>query len=215
MFSPSNPKLIRSVKFLVDLLFWLLVGAGLFLVLWSALAPWLLKTENIVLSASVPVAIGLGDEPRIGVEVAGSAAKGINAAYVEQAQGTLRLEMTTWYYILISNLAKLITAVGLAYVFHLLGAILKSTLDGDPFSPENCTLVRRVGIWVLVVALLRAAVDYFAASAILNWLAITSPPLSPPSPFNAEVILFSLLILVLAQVWGYGLELERDRALTI
>jgi hypothetical protein len=215
MFTPLNPKLTRFVKFVVDLIFWLLVGAGVILVLWIALTPLLLNTTDILISASVPVAIGLGDEPQLGVEVAGSAAKGIQNAFVDQAQGTLRLETTNWHYILTSNLAKLLTAIGLAYTFHLLRAILRSTLNGDPFSPDNCTRVRRVGYLVLLVTLFRAVVEYLAADIILNQLAVTTPPLSTPSPFNAEVILVSLLILVLAQIWSYGLELERDRALTV
>lgn len=35
------------------------------------------------------------------------------------------------------------------------------------------------------------------------------------SLFNIEFILVSLLILLLAQVWSYGLELKRDQELTI
>jgi hypothetical protein len=215
MFTPQNPKLSRFVKFVVDLIFWLLVGAGIFLVLWIVLTPLLVYAVDIPITASVPVAIGLGDEPQFGIEVVGSNAKGIRNAFVDQAQGTLRLETTNWRYILTSNLAKLITAIGLAYTFYLLRAILRSIIEGDPFSPENCSRVRRVGYLVLLVALLRATVEYFAANEILNQLAVTNPPLSTPSPFNAEILLVSLLILVLAQVWSYGLELEHDRALTV
>lgn len=215
MFTPSNPKLTRFVKFLVDLLFWLLAGASVLLLLWIALSPLLFMMTDIAFTASVPVAIGVGEEPRFDVEVAEPAVKGIRAAFVDEAQGTLRLETTNWRYVLTSNLAKLITAIGLAYAFYLLRAILQATIDGDPFSAENCTRVRRLGYLVLLVALISAAVDYIAANNMLSQLMLTNPALSPPSPFNAEVILVSLLILVLAQVWSYGLELERDRALTI
>jgi hypothetical protein len=75
--------------------------------------------------------------------------------------------------------------------------------------------MRRIGYSVLIVAFVKAAAEYFAASEILNQLTITRPALSLPSPFDAEVILASLLILVLAQVWSYGLDLEREKALTI
>jgi hypothetical protein len=72
-----------------------------------------------------------------------------------------------------------------------------------------------MGLAVLFVRFLRPTVEYFAARAILNQLTIVEPPLSLPSPFQSEVILASLLILILAQVWSYGLEIERDRSLTI
>jgi hypothetical protein len=171
-------------------------------------------TGTAILS-SVPVAIGTGTDPRIEVEVAGAEAKDIQTAYVDQAQGTLRLDTTDWYLIFISNLAKLLTAIGLTYVIYLLRSLIKAILQGDVFTEENVMLMRRTGYLVLIVAFVKAAAEYFAAYEILRQLTIVKPPLSLPSPFQSEVILASLLILVLAQVWSYGLELERERALTI
>jgi hypothetical protein len=174
-----------------------------------------LRISDIVITSSVPVAIGSGEEPRFEVEVAGAETKGIRYAFVDGAQGTLRLETTDWYLTFISNLAKLLTAIGLAYVIFLLRAFVISILQGDIFTQENVVRMRRIGYSVLIVAFVKAAAEYFAASEILNQLTITRPALSLPSPFDAEVILASLLILVLAQVWSYGLDLEREKALTI
>jgi hypothetical protein len=215
MSTTQNQKLPRIVKTLLDIIFGLLVVVCVFLVLWIAFSPLILNISDITITSSVPVAIGSGDEPQFEVEIAGAEAKGIQAAFVDEAQGTLRLETTDWYFIFISNLAKLLTAIGLAYVVYLLRAVLKALLEGDVFTQENEVLIRRIGYAVLIVALVRAAAEYLAAYEILKQLTITRPALSLPSPFEAEVILASLLILVLAQVWSYGLELERDRALTI
>lgn len=215
MSTTRNLKLTRFVKVLLDIIFWVLVFASAFLVLWIMISPIVLKMTDIVITSSVPVAIGLGDEPQLAVEVAGAEAKGVQAAYVEGAQGTLRLETSNWSMILISNLAKLISAIGLAYVVYLLRTVLQSILEGDPFAPVNTVLIRRIGYMVLLVGFLKAAVEYFAAWEILNQLKVVAPPLSLPSPFEAELILASLLILVLAQVWSYGLDLEREKALTI
>jgi hypothetical protein len=215
MSTTQNQKLPRIVKTLLDIIFGLLVVVCVFLVLWIAFSPLILNISDITITSSVPVAIGSGDEPQFEVEIAGAEAKGIQAAFVDEAQGTLRLETTDWYFIFISNLAKLLTAIGLAYVVYLLRAVLKALLKGDVFTQENMVLIRRIGYAVLIVALVRAAAEYLAAYEILKQLTITRPALSLPSPFEAEVILASLLILVLAQVWSYGLELERDRALTI
>jgi hypothetical protein len=215
MSTTQNLKLTRAVKVILDFIFWLLVIASIFLALYIAVSPLIFKVSDIPYSASVPVAIGIGDEPQFDVQVAGAAGKGINAAYVEGAQGTLRLETTNWYYFLVSNLAKLLTAIGLAYVLYLLRKVLGTILGGDPFATQNVTDIRRIGYLVLVVGFLRALFEYTAAWEILRQLTITNPPLSLPSPFNAEVILASLLILVLAQVWSYGYQLERDQALTV
>jgi hypothetical protein len=58
-------------------------------------------------------------------------------------------------------------------------------------------------------------VQYIAANEILNRLPAALPALQPGPTFNAELILGSLLILLLAHIWSYGLDLERDRSLTI
>lgn len=49
----------------------------------------------------------------------------------------------------------------------------------------------------------------------LAHIASTIPPLSPPLFFRSEVLLSGLLVLVLAQVWVYGMGIEREQALTI
>lgn len=210
-----NSRLPRIVKVILDILFWLLVGATVFLVLWIAFSPFILRVSNIPIMSSVPVAIGSGMEPRFEVEVAGAEARGIRAAYVDEAQGTLRLETTDWYLIFVSNLGKLLIALGLLYVINLLRSVLQTMLQGEVFTQENALKIRRIGYAVLIVGFMQAVVEYFAAREVLRQLTITNPPLSLPSPFEAVLILASLLILVLAQVWSYGLELERERALTI
>ncbi len=39
--------------------------------------------------------------------------------------------------------------------------------------------------------------------------------LEPGPTFHGELLLLSLLILLLAQIWSYGWEIEHERALTI
>jgi hypothetical protein len=211
----QNTRLLRAVKTILDVIYYLLLGACIFLVLWIAVSPVILKGSDSVISASVPVAIGSGEEPRFDVQVAGAAAQGIRAAFVDEAQGTLRLETHSWGLVAVSNLAKLLTAIGLAYVFYLLRRVLQAITQGDTFTQQNAEHIRRIGYLVLLVGFLRPTVEYLAAYAVLRQLMIVEPALSLPSPFKAEVILGSLLILVLAQVWSYGLELEREQALTI
>lgn len=215
MSTNNNQGLIRITKIVVDVIYFLLLGASIFLAIWVLLAPIIAMVLDIPITASVLVAIGAGPEPQFPVELAGSSTQDINGAFMDETQGTLRLETTNWAFLAISNLAKLLTAIGLNYVFYQLGAILHAIKSGDPFGRGNVTRMRRMGWAVLIVGFLRPAIDYFAAWLILKQLTILAPPLRLPSPFQSEVILVSFLILILAQVWSYGLEIERDRALTI
>jgi hypothetical protein len=163
----------------------------------------------------VPVRIGTGEEPQFIATFTGSPNEVIEAAFVEEAEGTLRLETNSTLLILIANAAKLVTSIGLAYVFYLLRAVVQAILDGVPFTAENSRRIRRLGYAVLLVGLVQHAVQYIAANEILNRLPTAVPAFQPGPTFNTELILVSLLILLLAHIWSYGLDLERDRALTI
>ena len=214
MSAQTNPKLQRFVKTFLDIIFGLLVFVSIALVILIVLSPVMMKGVNIPLTASVLVGIGSIEEQRFDVQIANAGPKGINNAFVDQAQGNLRLETFNWNYIFLSYFGKLLISLGLTYSFYLLRAVLIDIIRGDPFSSENIFRIRQIGYMVLLLGFLRPAVEYIAANQVIKGLQ-TSPPLTLPAPFNAEFILFSLLILLLAQVWSYGFELQRDQELTV
>lgn len=207
--------LARIVKKLLDIIFGLLIFACVGLVLWTMFSPLIMGEESTLGTASISVKIGTGDEPQFDVTFAAPTKDAIRAAFVEEAEGVLRLETSSFLLILIANAAKVVAAIGLAYVLYLLRAIVQAILDGDPFAEKNSQRLRRLGYAVLAVGILRPTVDYIAAMEILNRLPEVVPSLSPGPTFDAEVLLATLLILLLAHIWSYGLQLERDQALTI
>jgi hypothetical protein len=208
-----NIKLARVVKVLLDLIFGTLVIAMGLLIIWIFISPLLLERFDVPGTASLPVAIG--SDSQFDVNFSNSPQNEIRNAYVEEAQGILRIETTSWIIVFFSNAAQLLTGIGIAIVVNLLRLFIKDTLNGEPFKPENGNRIRKIGYLVLAMGFLRPFTEYVAANEILNRLPVAHPIVSPPSPFKVEMILVSLLILVLAQVWSYGWELERDRALTI
>jgi len=215
MSTAKNLQLIRLVKKFLDIIFGLLIFACAGLVLWIALSPLIFSQSELLGTASVPVRIGTGADPQFEVTFTNPTKDAINAAFVEEAEGTLRLETSSFLLILIANTAKVVTGIGLAYVFYLLRAIVQPILDGNPFTAETTHLIKRLGHVVLLVGILRPVVEYMAAAEILSRLPTAVPAINPGPTFDAEVILLSLLILILAHVWSYGLDLERERALTI
>jgi hypothetical protein len=68
---------------------------------------------------------------------------------------------------------------------------------------------------VLGIAFLGPAVQYLAATEILSRLPNAVPALNAGPTFDTAMLLGALFILLLAHIWGYGLQLERDRELTI
>jgi len=209
MSTTKNLRLARIVKKLLDIIFGLLVFVCIVLVIWIALTPLLASDSGSIGTASVPVRISTG------VMFSDKPAEGINAAFVEEAEGVLRLETRSFNLVLLANGAKLIAAIGLTYVFYLLRSLAKAVLEGEPFTSKTSLAMRRLGYTVLIVGILKPAVEYLASVAVLSRLPSSSPPLNPGPSFNNEVILATLLILLLAHIWSYALDLEQERALTI
>lgn len=214
MSAQTNSKLPRFVKSLLDFIHGLLVITCILLVLLMGLAPLIMKYSGAVFTASVPVGLGSGEEYRFNVQVTDAETKGVRSASVSEAGGILRLETDNWVFLFYGYFRQLLLALGLLYIFRLLRAVLQDILQGDPFSTDNSVRIRRLGYAVLLLAFLIPTIEYITASEILRRLHI-QPALSLPSLFDAGYILLSLLTLVLAQVWSYGLELKRDQALTI
>jgi hypothetical protein len=214
MSAQTNIKFIRFVKGLLDLIHGLLIIACVLLVLFIVIAPLIMSNTEAVFTASVPVGLGSGEDYRFDVQVADAQTKGIRAASVSEAGGVLRLETDNWVYLFYGYLRQFLLALGLLYIFRSLRAVLKDIIQGDPFSADNSARIRKLGYAVLLLAFLLPSIEYVTANEILRGLQI-QPTLSRPSLFDAGYILTSLLILVLAQVWSYGLELKRDQALTI
>lgn len=215
MSTKKDLKFIRFVKRLLDFIFGALIVASVGLLIWIALMPLIVGRSGSLGTASVPVRIGVGDQPRFEVVFTAPTEDAIESAVVEEAEGTLRLETSTVWLIRIANSAKLLAGIGLAYIFYLLRAIVQSILDGQPFAVASGRRLRRLAYTVLIVGILRPLFEYIAAAEVLSRLPSSVPQLNPGPTFNSELLLATLLILLLAHIWSYGLELERERALTI
>jgi hypothetical protein len=208
-------RLGRIVKTVLDILFGLSIVACVGLILWVVVAPLVLNQSEGWGTALVPVTIGTGHEPQFDVSFTSSPEDEINDAYVVEAEGTLQLETRNFLLILIANAAKIVGLIGLAYIVYLLRGVVKTILKGEPFAEQNSHRIRKMGYMLFVVSIVWQGVQYLAASEILRRLSNVEPALNPGPTFDAGVILVSLLVLLLAQVWSYGLDIERERALTI
>lgn len=208
-------RLARYIKILLDVVYGALIFACIGLVLWIIFSPLFVSRMDILGTASVPVLIGSGESQQLEVTFTKSKDDAVQAAFVADAEGTLYLETRSLLLIFIANAAKLVVAIGLAYVFYLLRGVLQNILDGEPFASENAQRIRRLGYAILLLGLLRPLIEHITAREILNQIEISAPILNPGPSFNVEMIFISVLVLLLAYIWSYGLELEQDKALTV
>jgi hypothetical protein len=216
MSTQKKNTLQKLIKIFLDLTFGLLVLVIAVLVIWMALSPFLAQRLDVLGTVSIPVRVGSGDLPSLEVTFLHSSPRLLQGAVLEEARGTLRVETDSPLLIALANGAKLVTAVGLAYIINLLRRMLRNVMQGQPFSSQNSRLIRRLGYAVLLVGLGSASADGMAAQEILHMLPGTSPALQAGSTIEPGLaILTSVFIFLLAQIWSYGLELEEERELTV
>jgi hypothetical protein len=215
MSTTKNLQLARFLKIVLDIIFGGLVLVSVFLVIWIAGFGLISRQPGNLSTASIPVILGSSEEGQVDVTMSGNPIDNIHAAFLNKTEGTLRLETDSALLVGIANAAKLILAIGLAYIAYLLREIVKAIRDGDPFMAKNTRQIRQLGYTVLVLGFVGPGVEYLAANEILNRLPPTIPVLNPGPTFDSWTIMVALFILLLANIWSYGLELEHDRSLTI
>ena len=115
----------------------------------------------------------------------------------------------------------LITAMGLAAMILALvtvtrlSGILRTAAEGTPFVAENAVRVRAIGFATLGWAGLKILVQASFGTFLSNHLTWPGVELNVKVDFAAETILFGLLVLVLAEVFRYGVALQQEHDLTV
>jgi hypothetical protein len=208
MATMRNNQLARFLRFILNFLFGLSILVSLGLVIWVGVSRIIMRTVG-------EVRIGTGDEPQFDVNFIVEPRVRVQAAFVREAEGMLYLETESVALIAIANASKLVVLLGLAYIFYLLRAVVQDIETGAPFTEDASKKLRQLGYSVLLLSLLGPLVEFLAAREIFRQLPAMSPPLFPGPTFETGVFFLALMILLLAHVWSYGLELERERALTV
>ena len=215
MSTTKHLKFARVLRVILDIILGSLIFGCAALVIWMITFSLIARNQDFIGTASIPIILGVGVEPRSKVSYTSKPVDEIRDAFLVDTEGTLTLETRSAYLVIVSNFAKLVYASGLAYIFYLLRVIVKAIIDGDPFSSKNGRNIRRLGYSILAVGILGPLAEYIAANEILNRLSVLDPILQPGPTFDARTVLITLFILLLAHIWSYGLELEHDRSLTI
>lgn len=205
----------RAAKVWLDIAFFLAAAAGIGLALWLVVSPLVLRGGQVG-DITIPVAVGSGSlRPTLTVEVDTIAAPSIRRAVLVEARGELRVQSTSWSLQFFPNLGLLIGIAVVLYVLLLLRRMLSSVLAGDPFAAANATRMRIMGVILVAAGALGPVAEHLATGTMLRMVPVRDVALTAPFDLRLDVILVGLLLLVLAAVFGYGSELERERSLTI
>ncbi len=100
-------------------------------------------------------------------------------------------------------------------VVSQLRGILSTTASGTPFVSENAGRVRSIGFAVLGWAVLKTLAEAVMGTFLATHLTWPGVHLNVKVDLSAETVVFGLLILVLAEVFRYGIALQEEHDLTV
>lgn len=119
--------------------------------------------------------------------------------------------VNSWLYLLGSVLQL---APGFVLVV-LLRRIAASVVAGEPFTDANIGRIRAIGLLVMALEFLRGAVQLGLETAVMATSEMPGFTLVSQGAWNAGVLVLGAVILALAEVFRYGMQLQSDVDLTV
>jgi Protein of unknown function (DUF2975) len=114
--------------------------------------------------------------------------------------------------------AAILMAALLSLVFWVLArlrAVFRSLRAGKPFEPANATRIRQIAFAVIVGEVGRAAVVFLANLYASTHFAAEGLHFDARPDFNILAIVYGLIILVIAEIFRAGAQLDEDQSLTV
>ena len=206
--------------------------AALFTVLW-----WWVLSGSVVVGVlvltwgpNVGVQIGPNGEPNF---VAGSGAQMVlpvafdlgagaaqvtsvdrrNSGTIEHASGLLRLATPDRPWIAILGAAAVMALV--LWMLAELRALCRSVRDGEPFAPRNAIRIRRLALALVLAELSRAAIVFGAHAYVAAHFASDHVRFTASPHLDPFALVSALILLVLAEVFRTGTQLDEDQSLTV
>ena len=136
-----------------------------------------------------------------------------NSGAIDQSIGILRLTRPDRPWFAMAGAAVMLGLV--LWILAELAALCRSVRDGQPFAARNATRIRRLALAVVLGEVSRAAVVYAANAYVAAQFAADHLRFTARPRLNAFVIVSALILLVLAEVFRTGTQLDEDQSLTV
>jgi hypothetical protein len=115
-----------------------------------------------------------------------------------------------------ANLALAAGMIGLAmWIVRELRNVLRTVRDGTPFVRANARRIQRIAWLVIAGELARTALMYFETSYAAGHFQAGGIRFEARPDVNLAVIFNGLIVLVIAEVFRTGTQLEEDQSLTV
>jgi hypothetical protein len=101
------------------------------------------------------------------------------------------------------------------FILYQLRKIFANLVKEEPFVEENVLRVRKIGMIVLLGAVIQSIVEYLIGCFVMRHIMIQGIQLVPEFELDVPSFLAGLAVLVLAEVLRQGTEIKEDQNLTI
>lgn len=120
----------------------------------------------------------------------------------------------TWFRLMLGTVA-LPAIVTLFYVVRLLRQIFRTLVEDHPFLAENASRVQRIGVALLVLTLVQWVGGILAGSYIAGNVQLPGVTMMVRLNPDLTMACFGILVLILAEVFRRGAQLQEDQDLTV
>jgi hypothetical protein len=140
---------------------------------------------------------------------------GIADAEIQDARGSLKFTPPTGRFLLSNAMVLVVLLVVMLWVIGQLRAVFSTLRDGRPFVAANASRIRRIA-WVLIGwEVARTAVVFAESYYAMTHFSADGLRLGVRPDLNVFAIVNGLIILVIAEVFRIGTQLDEDQSLTV
>jgi hypothetical protein len=140
---------------------------------------------------------------------------GVDSARIQKVRGSIVFPVRLGS----STFAPLAVALGMLVFASLLIGLLRDLFRtlraGQPFVPANAARVRRIGYLVIIGELLRSLLVFMSNLAVANNFVASGLRFDARFDLNVFAIVHGLIILVIAEVFRAGTQLDEEQSLTV
>lgn len=205
----------RIAKVWSDVLWWVGLASAAVLSVMFLLSPVLMRSglNQVAVQVTVENAGTARTQPVATADTARA-----SQVVIRERDATRHLEFRTtdWRMLLLVNWVLMVPILlGLLGIYQL-RSFLTDVLASAVFTRRNADRLSRLGWLVIAVAVLAPPLQYWRSWIVLRRLDLDAASMSPAAPDWVDgSAMFGVLLLVLASVWRYGVELQQERDLTV
>jgi hypothetical protein len=203
-------RVVRALNALVSFAYSGLWVVAVVLLIGAPAAKLMARGENWTWSLQVPATL---QESQSLVNTSWGPARLV----VDDATATLHLPVATLPWSLFGVMwTHVAVAFALTLLFlHHLRRIFQRVRDGAPFDADNALRMRSLGLLLLALVVLDGIADFATSLAVDRVLPPGAVALVTGPRIDMPLIFAALVLIVLAEIFRRGAELEREQALVI